>query len=247
MSRLNTFYLAPDLWQEPFILEGEEAHHLLTVLRSRPGQKLRLIDGLGGWGIFTLEKGERKKAYLNLVERHTDPHPPFPLTLAVAWSKHLRRSYVLEKAVELGATNVWFWTATRSQGKPQEDTYHAWQRSLLAAAKQCESTWIPKVQVFADLTTLVQASQSQGVKMVCWEEAGTSALINPHLLPHTQGTLVVIGPEGGLEDKEVREMQNAGFQVISLGSSILRFETAAVFILSLYHWSATRQKNQIGL
>ena len=82
MSRLNTFYLAPDLWQEPFILEGEEAHHLLTVLRSRPGQKLRLIDGLGGWGIFTLEKGERKKAYLNLVERHTDPHPPFPLTLA---------------------------------------------------------------------------------------------------------------------------------------------------------------------
>lgn len=242
MPRLNTFYLAPALWREPFILEGEEAHHLLTVLRTQQEQRLRLIDGCGGWGIFNLKSVHKKKAVLALVERHTDPPLSFPLTLALAWSKNLRRSYVLEKAVELGASNLWFWTAARTQGKPLDGGQDSWQRTLVAAAKQCGSTWLPKIRVLPTLATLIDASQNLGSRILCWEEASTSSLVSDQLLIHPQGSIVVIGPEGGLEKNETQKMQHAGFQIVSLGTSILRFETAAVFVLSLYHWGAMRQE-----
>lgn len=244
MSRLNTFYLAPALWREPFVLEGEEAHHLLAVLRARPGQKLRLIDGCGIWGIFTLDTVHKKKAILTLETQHNTPPKSFPLTLALAWSKNLRRSYVLEKAVELGASSLWFWPARRSQGTAPQDIQNVCQRSFIAAAKQCETTWMPQVQVMPTLAALLEASHGQGTKLVCWEEASPDSLIHDQALTHNQGSIVVIGPEGGLEKQETLEMQNAGFKVASLGSSILRFETAAVFILSLYHWSVTRQELQ---
>lgn len=241
MSSLHTFYLAPSSWQEPFILQGQEAHHLLKVLRMRPGQKLRLIDGCGHWGIFTLKDQDKKQAFLRPECQNFDPPPPYPLILALAWNKALRRSFVLEKAVELGATGIWFWTGQHSQGQPGGHT--SWQRSLIAAAKQCGATWLPEIRVWPHLKALITASTHCGTKILCWEQAPPQALID-HALLDTQGTLVAIGPEGGLAKTEVQEMQNAGFQVVSLGSSILRFETAALFVLSMHYWALTRQNLQ---
>ena len=121
MSRLNSFHLAPALWREPFVLDGEEARHLTRVLRARVGDAVRLFDGRGRWGIFRIERIGKRDAGLGLVEEHAEPAPAFPLVLAVGWSKGLRRGFLLEKAVELGATAVWFWQAARSQGEVPED------------------------------------------------------------------------------------------------------------------------------
>ena len=100
MSRLNSFHLAPALWREPFVLDGEEARHLTRVLRARVGDTVRLFDGRGRWGIFRIETIGKRDAGLSLVEEYAAPAPPFPLTLAVGWSKGLRRGFLLEKAVD---------------------------------------------------------------------------------------------------------------------------------------------------
>jgi 16S rRNA (uracil1498-N3)-methyltransferase len=244
MSRLNSFHLAPVLWREPFVLDGEEARHLLRVLRARAGDTIRLFDGQGRWGLFRIAETGRKEARLQLIEDHHEPAPASPLTLAVGWSKGLRRGFLLEKAVELGASAVWFWQAGRSQGEVPEAGKEGWDRQLTAAAKQCGSVWLPEIRTFSGPPDVAEAAAGIASKVLCWEREQIR-LIDPGLLVDAGGCVAVLGPEGGLEEHEAEIFRAAGFLPVSLGPSILRFETAATFILSLHLWAANRPSDSV--
>jgi len=76
VARLNSFYLAPALWREPFSLEGEEFHHLTGVLRAKAGETVRLFDGRGRWGIFCIRELSKKSASLQRLSEQTAPARP---------------------------------------------------------------------------------------------------------------------------------------------------------------------------
>jgi 16S rRNA (uracil1498-N3)-methyltransferase len=240
MSRLNSFHLAPALWREPFVLDGDEARHLLRVLRARAGDTVRLFDGHGRWGLFRIVETGRKEARLTLLEEHLEPAAAQPLTLAVGWSKGLRRGFLLEKAVELGAAAVWFWQAARSQGETPEAGKEGWERQLAAAAKQCGAIHLPEIRTFSGPSAVIRAAEGAASRVLCWEKEDTR-LIDPDLLVNEQGCVAVLGPEGGLEEHEAEAFNAAGFLPVSLGPNILRFETAATFVLSLHLWAANRR------
>lgn len=244
MSRINSFYLAPDLWQEPVILDGDEAHHLLRVLRAQPGHTIRLFDGQGRSGLFRVRSIGKKQASLECLSQKHSPAPPFPLILALGWAKHLRRSYLLEKAVELGVSQIWFWQATHSQGQLPAHTQEHWQRQLIPAAKQCGALWLPQVQTFAHVHDLCVAAHDIPLRLLCWEHEQTRSL-SPDQLAHPEGCIVVLGPEGGLDSAEVTTCVDSGFRPTSLGPHILRHETAALFILSLHHWAVWSKAEEL--
>lgn len=239
MARLNSFYLAPALWREPFSIGGEEFHHLTRVLRSTPGDTVRLFDGRGRWGMFRIARTDKKAATLELLEERIAPRPAFPLTLAVGWSKAVRRGFLLEKAVELGATAVWFWQAARSQGETPDRGKEGWERQLAAAAKQCGAFWLPEIRTFAGAPDLIRAAGEAGSKVLCWEKEN-ARLVEPDMLADIKGCVAVLGPEGGLDDTEAHLFLKHDFVPVSLGPNILRFETAAAFVLSLRLWAASR-------
>ncbi|NLW81685.1 MAG: 16S rRNA (uracil(1498)-N(3))-methyltransferase [Desulfovibrionales bacterium] len=240
MSRLNSFYLAPALWQEPFRLHGEEAHHLLRVLRARPGDTIRLFDGLGRWGFFRVSHAGKKDATMDLLSVHKADVPAYPLTLALGWSKGTRRGFVLEKAVELGATAIWFWTARRSQGDIPDTAKESWTHQLVAAAKQCGTAWLPQIRTFTGPAEMIQTAEVCGSRILCWEEAPQRAMLGPDDLVRENGAIVIIGPEGGLDGQEAAFFQERGFSPASLGRRVLRFETAALYVLAMYAWAASR-------
>jgi 16S rRNA (uracil1498-N3)-methyltransferase len=235
MARLNSFYLPPALWREPFFLADGEAHHLLRVLRAKPKDTIRLFDGQGRWGIFQINAVTGKKAELTALSITETPAPASPLTLAVGWSKSLRRGYLLEKTVELGAAAVWFWQAERSQGQIPTES-ETWQRQTVAAAKQCGAPWLPEIRIFSGASELIRTADVFGSRVLCWEREETK-MIDPEDLIHPTGSIVVLGPEGGLSADEAGLFQEHGFQPRSLGPHILRFETAALFVLSLHLWA----------
>jgi len=237
MSRLNSFHLAPALWREPFALGGEEAHHLSRVLRAKSGDTIRLFDGKGRSGLFRIGEIGKKTARLELLSESITPAPSCPLTLAVGWSKGVRRGFLLEKAVELGAAAIWFWQGVRSQGDVPEEGKEGWDRQLVAAAKQCGAAWLPEIRTFSRPLDVVRAAEGFGSRVLCWEQEQGS-LIHPASLTHDLGSIAVLGPEGGLEAKEAELFQEHSFAPVSLGPNILRFETAAVFVLSLHLWAA---------
>ena len=133
---LHRFYLPPDQWAHDLWLEGQEARHLVQVLRLAPGEEVLLLDGRGRSGRFAIAETGKKKARLVLLEEQTAPAPQSRAIMALAFSKAVRRGFFMEKAVELGAHAVWLWQGDHSQGKLPADAAEACRGQLIAGAKQ---------------------------------------------------------------------------------------------------------------
>jgi len=140
----------------------------------------------------------------------------------------------MEKAVELGAAQVWIWRAKRSQGKIPADAVAGWTRQAIAAAKQCASPWLPTIRILHSLDELLQASRQAPGCTVLWENAPPEVRITAADVALDR--VVAVGPEGGLEAAEVQAMAAAGWHVRSLGRHPLRAETASLYVLALAHW-----------
>lgn len=242
---LHSFYLAPEAWQAPFVLDPAESHHLARVLRLAPGAKVRLFDGRGRQGLFRIVEAAKKGA---LLEPLSEEHLPFPsvrCTLAAGFSKALRRGWFMEKTVELEAAAVWFWQGDYSQASLPEAEKHSWKAALVAGAKQCESAWLPELAMLRGGAEALAARRGEFDRAFLLYEGDTKG----RLL--TQGDLVfggggqrsggdillVVGPEGGFSPREAELLTTSGFEAVSLGPRVLRWETAAVLTLGLAWWA----------
>ncbi len=234
-------------------MEGPEAHHLLTVLRARPGTTVRLFDGHGRVGDFIVRAAARKTAHLELLTQQRPPRPRREIHLAIGWNKASRRGWILEKAVELGAAGLIFWQASRSQGRVPDQPKEGWTDHLVNAAKQCGNPWLPTITTVpegpdevirlcsnlsnqASLQASSQATPESG-NFLIWESASPSDLFDPGQLPSSGPAVLVLGPEGGLAENEAQSFIGNGYLPRSLGRSTLRWETAALLCLGLCYWS----------
>lgn len=250
---MKSLYLAPEQWQEPFQLDGPEAHHLFTVLRARPGTTVRLFDGYGRIGDFIVRTVARKQVRLDLLSQQRLPRPRREIHLAMGWNKASRRGWILEKAVELGAAGLIFWQASRSQGKVPDQPKESWIDHLVNAAKQCGNPWLPTITTVAggpdEVISLCSSLPNQASiqdcsqaipeigKFLIWESVSPGDLFDPGQLPPSGPAALVLGPEGGLTESEAQAFMDNGYLPRSLGRSTLRWETAALLCLGLCYWS----------
>jgi len=237
MSRLNSFYLTPDLWPSKVgdlvALDGQEARHMGTVLRTEPDQTVRLFDGHGHDGLFSVRDVKKRRALLEAVQLDEHPQPVNGITLAIGWGKSKRRNYLLEKTVELKGLGVVFWQATRSQGIVPAQPKDTWTDKSIQAAKQCGASFLPELQTLpGGVDSLISMAEDYDNRVIAWESDDITKLLSPSMLAHGH-TLVVIGPEGGFEAREAQKLVKANFVPVTFGSSILRWETAATYCLSL--------------
>jgi len=234
MGRLDAFYLEPEKWREPYRLTGGEAAHLVRVLRKKPGETVRLFDGLGREGEFRIGDAKKDKVVLEVLSLGVEPEPEVQVWLAVGFAKSARRGATLEKAVELGAAGIVFWQAARSQGVMPEAVKQTWRDQMIAAAKQCGAARLPGIRCISGGAAGVAAMGPDfDRRFVLWEEADANARFEAGDMADPGRVLAVIGPEGGLAGDEVRTFLDAGFGLASLGRRVLRVETAALAVLSL--------------
>ena len=236
----RTFYLEPARWEPPFVLEGQEAHHLARVLRIRSGEEVRLLDGEGREGLFRVEDSGRQRVTLTLLREWRHPLPEARVVLAAGWTKAARRGWFLEKAVEFEASGVWLWQAERSQFPVPADCKEAWQGQLVAGAKQCRNPWLPELRTYpGGLRDLLQAVDEAGVAhrhVLTEKTCGPAFPMESGMLGLPGVTVCLVGPEGGFAPEELALAKAAGFSAFSLGNRVLRWETAAMFCLGLHWW-----------
>ncbi len=234
---MKTFYLAPDAWHSPYLLEGQEARHLVKVLRARTGDSIRLLDGRGREGIFRISATEKTRVHLTPDEITEHPAPTASSVLALGWAKAVRRGWLLEKAVELEAGGIWLWQAERSQSRVPDDIQDAWQGQMIAGAKQSLNPWLPELRTIPEgVQGLIAMAGEFEHTYLLWEGQSPSDQLNPAMLGQSGRTLFVVGPEGGFADTEVRALIDNGFTPVSLGHRVLRWETAALLCLGLDWW-----------
>ncbi len=239
----HAFYLAPEHWphnpHEICVLRDQEARHLAGALRLQAGEEVHLLDGQGRQGVFRIEKVGKKDVNLALVEEEFFPRPASLPIMALAWSKATRRSFFMEKAVELGVHEVWLWQGEHSQGKVPAEVKEQWLAQCVAAMKQCRNPWLPAVRVLrGGVQELVQESVSFEHKFLPWEVQEGVPMLTPELAGQAGTSIYAIGPEGGFSTQEIATFKQHNFQCVSLGKRILRCETASLLCLGIHWWAS---------
>lgn len=238
MATLHSFFLAPERWQAPYTLDAAESHHLARVLRIKAGTTVCLFDGAGRQGLFCVESAGKSGAVLRMESETFVPSPAVRCTLAAGFSKSLRRSWFMEKAVELEAAAVWFWQGEYSQASLPESEKDTWRGTLLAGAKQCESAWLPELALIqGGAAGLAEHIAGFDRVFLLHERNAGGRLIRREDLREAENIMLIVGPEGGFSEKETALLLQAGATAVSLGDRVLRWETAAVAALGLAWWA----------
>ena len=214
---------------------------MTKVLRARVGDVVRLLDGQGREGLFAVRELGKQRALLDPESITEHPCPAGGAVLALGWTKSLRRSWLLEKAVELEAEALWFWQARRSQAPVPEEGKETWQGQLIAGAKQCLNPWLPEIKTMpGGVPELIAAAKNFKHRFMLHEDHSRGRLLELCDLPPQESVLFVLGPEGGFAPEEAEALAGAGIAPITLGQRVLRWETAALLCLGLAWWNKGR-------
>jgi len=222
------FFTSDRLGPGEYQLTGAEAHHLATVRRFGPGDRIALFCGDGNEYAAEVVAVGKKSATLNILSSSAvDRELPFSLVVASALPKGDRADYLIEKLTELGVTRYVPLIATRSVVVPKESVVEKFTRTVVEACKQCGR------------------NRLMAIDSPCkWEEfLARIDLPKRRFVLHTESTkgmleaggssAIAIGPEGGFTQEEVALATEKGWTLASLGARVLRVETATVAAAAL--------------
>ncbi len=217
-------------------LPEHTAHHAREVLRLRAGAEVQVFDGSGAEFLAVLEEVSRRGVFARLGGRTTArPEPPLRLVLAVSPLKGDRMELVVQKATELGVSEIWpvvtFRTDAAARPALAGSRGERWDRVASGAAEQCGRAVVPRVAPTTTLGGLV-ARPFDGTRIALLETQGHPPLAS-HAAPEGLALLLLVGPAGGFESAEMDLLRAAAFQPASLGPRILRAETAAVAAVAI--------------
>ena len=216
-------------------LPGDDARKLLVVLRAQDGDALELVDSGGRLFAASLViDGTFVNASLR-AELAAPARTSLAITLAQGIPKGQKMDFVVEKATELGLSAIVPFVAARTVGDGERSgKLERWRRLARSAAQQCGRTDVPSVAAPLAYAELVATFSDYDAVFVPWELAEAIPLRErlPELVARARRALVVIGPEGGFSGDEALAAAGAGAHLISLGSRILRTETAGLVAAS---------------
>ena len=219
-------------------IEGSDVNHIANVLRMKPGEEL-LISVKGDWDyLCKIVDIETERVNLKVLESMEQRELPVNITLLQGIPKSDKLEMIIQKAVELGVSEIIPVKTKRVVVKIDEkkvDTkVNRWNAIAESAAKQSKRSIIPKVYEPMSIDNALEIVKDFGVKLIPYENADgidkTRKILDN--MDKTKNIAVFIGPEGGFEESEVERIKNSGFEVITLGKRILRTETAGLALLS---------------
>jgi 16S rRNA (uracil1498-N3)-methyltransferase len=213
-------------------LVGAEARHAGVVQRRRPGEPVDVVDGAGVRLRCVIAAVEPGRLVLEVTERVEEPVPAVRVVLVQALAKGDRDELAVEAATEVGVDAVVPWQAQRSvvvwRGERAAKSRQRWVATVRAATKQARRAWAPEVRdavTTSQLAALVASTVAAGgAALVLHEEAAEPVGAVP--LPAVGDVLLVVGPEGGIDDDELARLVAAGASAVRLGPNVLRTSTA---------------------
>jgi len=220
------------------VLTGDAAHHLGRVLRAEPGQLYELSDGTSV-RLGKIEFSGRDRVEFALLESIPARTSTLHKTLLLSVVKFDSFEWAIEKATELGVDRIVPLAASRSEkgllaavGKRAE----RWKKIVSEASQQSRRVRLPTIEDVA-VPKAAFAQKETEVKLLLSERADARLL--RQVLPDQAAdrVTVAIGPEGGWTDAEFNAAHDAGFQEASLGSLILRTETAVAACLAAVNYA----------
>ena len=224
-------YVPGPLASGPLTLSGPQAHYLVGVMRTRPGDPVRLFDDMTGEWLATATGVGKRDLTLDVTERLSEREAVPDLWLAAAPLKKGRVDWLAEKACELGVARLLPVVTRRTVvDRPNTERLRA---HMVEAAEQCGRTALPQVAAPVKLAALLRDWPAERTLFFADEQGGAPAL--EAMRAHPGPAAILIGPEGGFDDEERASIRACPQAVaITLGPRILRADTAAAAAVALW-------------
>lgn len=229
-----------ELRADTVVLTGENAQHA-KVLRLKAGETVLVCDGQGTECLCEVTDAREMK--LNVLKRReSTSEAAVQVSVYMAFPKADKLEHVIQKATELGATEIVAFPSSRCVSRPDEKSLakklERWQKIAASAAEQSGRGRIPSVLTVNSYREAVERAARSELPLFPYENERTVSLraaIGPAQF-HTAA--IMTGPEGGFSEDEVRLAEEAGMKICSLGPRILRCETAPLCALSAVLYAA---------
>ena len=228
------FFVEPPITGESATLADAEAHHLIHVMRARPGDELTLFDGSGAEFPARVTKLSRSHVDVAVLSRlEISRELPFDLTLGVAMPRGDRQKWLVEKATELGVTHFVPLVTARSVVEPGSGALDKLRRAVIESAKQCGRNRLMQIAPPQPWPEFLVSAPTDALRVVAHPTIGVDAAAKfaQPTQPARGPVVLAVGPEGGFTDEEIAAADRAGWRRESLGPRILRIETAALALV----------------
>jgi len=226
-------YLVPSIQDQVIQFYPDDVHHILHVMRATTGEEIVAIYQGTAYLAHLVIEGKEVYAKVQRVLRQALPRRS--VTLIYGLPKAEKWEWVIQKATELGVTCIIPYIADKSLVKIDEKSEaikrERWMKIVKEAVEQSERLTVPVIEPIR--RTLDFTDIHAPTKLFAFERTSAAAPLTQLLGQPTDDIVFVVGPEAGWSAKEVAYFQSHHFTTISLGESILRSETAALYVLAL--------------
>ena len=209
---------------------GDEAAHVIRVLRTQVGESLALSDGQGAWSIVEVLEVSKKSMTVKVTTSGYEQALPVEFTVAQALTKGDRIKESIELNTAGGADVILLWAAARSIGKATPDLMQKLATTAREASKQTRRNRIPFVMGVLDAKKIAAEIPNYDLAIIFHESAQHK--LTEIVKPGVKKVLAIIGPEGGITDEELAIFTSAGAQVALMGRPIFRSAHAGMAALS---------------
>lgn len=228
------WFFTDENFTDKYFIQGEDAQHIRKSLRMKEGEELTLISPDGIEHLCVIENLSEGVEVKELSAKPCKQEPTVKVTLYQGLTKGDKMDFIIQKAVELGVTEIVPTLTDRCISRPDEKAMSKkitrWQKIALGAAQQSRRGIVPIVKPMLTLKEAAEKAKSDDVSIVFYEGGGETIA---NLLKDAPKTVsIFIGSEGGFEESEIEALVKAGTTNATLGKRILRAETAPLAALS---------------
>ena len=237
-----------DLTSEKITISGDDARHLAYSLRARRGDRLTAVDRAGRRAVIELTDFDRNAINAQRIGEIQLVAVDKKIILADCLPKQNRFDTIIEKATELGVDKIQPLISERTIARPnnfrEKSKLERWTRIAKEAAEQCARDTMPEIGNICDLDDwlkeIMPLDEKNFFLLFCWEKEQDTTVrevLSAYKNSSAKKNLVVlIGPEGGFSDREVREIKFAGGVSVTLGKRVLKTDTAAISALAMINY-----------
>ncbi|GAB3949164.1 16S rRNA (uracil(1498)-N(3))-methyltransferase [Spirosoma harenae] len=223
-----------DSLQSVNVLSDDDSRHAIKTLRLGIGDAIAVTDGHGNCHSAVISQADARRCGFRITDTQTTAPRPFSIRICVAPTKNLDRiEWFVEKAVEIGIERISFFFGQHSERRILK--LERLEKIAISAMKQSLQSFLPQLDEAVPFTELVKTIQEEGRFIAHLPTNKPPVNLAKVAMPESQ-YVVLIGPEGDFSEREIQQVVDAGFRMVTLGSNRLRTETAALTACQLLNF-----------
>lgn len=230
-------------------LGDDNFRYIKNVLRLKPGEPIALFGYQGFEYLGRIEEIGSKSVRVRISEIETRPESETRIVLAQSLPKSDKMDFITQKATELGVSSIVPFCSSRSiprlDGDKARRRVERWRKIALEASRQSGRSDIPQIKEITGFDEMLATADPSSLRLIFWEAEsgrGIKDVLRSRENERIRDFFIVVGPEGGFSGEEVHRAMTAGMISVSLGRQVLKLETAAIAILSIFQY----EKGLIG-